>query len=73
MFKLEVKGFKVILMVGCFLELIILWDVVKEVFLECLVVVLYKVSLVVFKGVVFIGYSFLFNNDRLVIEVEFLC
>lgn len=70
--KPEVKGSKVILMVGCFSESTILQDAVKEAFPECFVVVPHKASLAVLKGAVLIGHSLLSNNDRPVIEAEFL-
>lgn len=69
--KPEVKGSKVILMVGCFSESTILQDAVKEAFPECLVVVPHKARLAVLKGAVLFGQSLLSNNDRPVIEAEF--
>lgn len=68
----EVKGSKAILMVGCFSESTILQNAVKKAFPECLVVVPHKARLAVLKGAVLFGHSLLSNNDRPVIEAEFL-
>lgn len=68
----EVKGSKILLMVGCFSELTILQDAVKKAFPECLVVIPQQARLAVLKGAVLFGHSIISDNDRPVIEVEFL-
>lgn len=70
--KPEVKGSKILLMVGCFSELTVLQDTIKNAFPECLVVVPHQASLAVLKGAVLFGHNSISDNDRPVIEDEFL-
>lgn len=70
--KPEVKGSKILLMVGCFSELTMLQVTIKNAFPECLVVVPHQARLAVLKGAVLFGHNSISDNDRPVIEDEFL-
>lgn len=61
--KPEVKGTKVILMVGSFSEWEIVQDAIREAFPECHVLVPFQAGLAVLKGAVLFGHSVISDDD----------